>query len=167
VTKALVAGENRKFSPRVLTEGDRLAAMNVEGVRLLAREHSAAAVRVLVKLMNGRKTPAAVRRQAAIDLIALGHPETKAGQDQPVGRSGIVVNILRMADGLLKTIELPEEVQGDGPDEVGGETLSALRDAPGVHPGRGVGGYPPGAEDQDLLRADGGREAPEGDGVHD
>jgi hypothetical protein len=76
-------------------------------VRELARSHTKAAVNTLVRLMKAPKTPAGVKRQCAMDLIAQGwgRPDSRADSGGMTAEArGLTINILRLSTNTVETL---------------------------------------------------------------
>lgn len=81
-----------------------------QDVKELAQKFTCDAVRTLVKLMKGTKTPPGVKRQCAIDILnqAWGRPDSR--NDSDIVSKGLVINIVKLASGTVETIEAVDVV---------------------------------------------------------
>lgn len=85
-------------------------------VRDLARQHTKDAVSTLVRLMKGKRTPAGVKRQCAMDIIAQGwgRPDSRADSGGVSAQArGLTINILKLSTGTVEKIHTNSEVAGD------------------------------------------------------
>lgn len=85
-----------------------------KGVRDLARIHTVEAIKTLVKLMRGKKTPAGVKRQCATDILSQGwgRPDAR-GDGGDVGSKGLVINILKLSTGVVEQIVATNDEMND------------------------------------------------------
>jgi len=163
MTKPRIPGMNLRLAVRAeaaeLAELERIESLSVEGVRELARSYTAEAVNILRILMKNPKIREGVRRQAALDLIAIGYPEMKAVADAPVGRAGMTINILRLSDGAIEVLDNADRQSRKA-------ALPAVRDALGL-PADEERQDDAGAEAQELLHGGLAGGARAGDGPDD
>ncbi len=76
-------------------------------VRQLAQKHTVDAVRTLVKLMKGSRTPPGVKRQCAMDILAQGwgRPDAR-GDGGEQNKGGLTINILKLSTGMVESVEV-------------------------------------------------------------
>lgn len=74
-------------------------------VRALAQKHTVDAVKTLVKLMKAPRTPAGVKRQCAMDILAQGwgRPDSR-GDGGEQNKGGLTINILKLSTGMVEQV---------------------------------------------------------------
>jgi hypothetical protein len=77
-------------------------------VREAARKHTSKAISTLATLMNGKKVPPNVRRQASMDLLsqAWGRPDAREDTGGQKTANNLTIVINRLYDGGQDTIDI-------------------------------------------------------------
>jgi hypothetical protein len=86
---------------------DRYEDSGREEVRDLARKHTHDAIKTLVKLMKGPKTPPGVKRACASDILSQGwgRPDSRADSGGVTAeKAGLVINILKLTTGAVESV---------------------------------------------------------------
>jgi len=76
-------------------------------VRELARKHTVDAIKTLVKLMKGPRTPPGVKRQCATDILSQGWGRPDSREDSggiTKEKAGITINILKLSTGTVESV---------------------------------------------------------------
>lgn len=151
MTRPKVKGKSLRYAPMTRAQSRSFEDMTLDGLRQLARAKSPEAVRTLLTLLRGKKVPAGVKRQVALDLIGLGYPETRAAAPPTGGGggAGVTINILRLDQPNVRAV-LEAATGGAGG---GDEAVQAVWNAAGVHQDR-RGEGDAGAEDPVLLHGE-------------
>jgi hypothetical protein len=81
-------------------------------VREYARGFCNEAIKTLVKLMRGSKTPPSVKRQCATDILSQGYGRPDSRSDSggvTAEKAGLTVNILKLSTNTVERIEGPSD----------------------------------------------------------
>jgi len=73
-------------------------------VRQLAQKHTVEAIKTLVKLMKGPRTPPGVKRQCAMDILTQGWGRPDARGDSSEKQGGLTINILKLSTGVMESV---------------------------------------------------------------
>ena len=86
-----------------------------QDIKELAQSFTCDAVRTLVQIMKGTKTPPGVRRQCAMDILHQGWGRPDSRNDGDVVSKGLTINIIKLSTGVVETIHsdvsIPELVE--------------------------------------------------------
>jgi hypothetical protein len=76
-------------------------------VRDMARKYTGDAIKTLVKLMKGPRTPPGVKRQCATDILSQGwgRPDSRADDGGVTKQqAGLTINILKLSTGTVESL---------------------------------------------------------------